>query len=267
MKNTLICCATERKAVVEDCQSDSCDAHYNCNDKDVDPTTSCDGDGDCEHENGFPSLNLNFRDSSKPKIVLNSTTTRHRADLEYNNKRPISVRSSKVVPMVLLMTMVVLCEMKRFRFHAQGFSSLASMSETGRMARIFQQHPKFKVHNQSTRHPGRNRNSEAATVAASNDYASALFSNSPLVEQQEATIPLEWIEYFSPEDNNDATTEPETPVLFLHGLLGSKRNFVTCANKLAFQLDKKRRIMGVDLRNHGDTQPWSESSKCNESSS
>eukprot|EP00536_Pseudo-nitzschia_multiseries_P001568 jgi/Psemu1/294459/fgenesh1_pm.19_\ len=50
----------------------------------------------------------------------------------------------------------------------------------------------------------------------------------------------------------------EAPVLFLHGLLGSKRNFATCANMLARQIDKKRRIIGVDLRNHGDTQPWSD---------
>jgi esterase len=43
-----------------------------------------------------------------------------------------------------------------------------------------------------------------------------------------------------------------TPVILLHGLLGSKRNFSTVAQSLAVQLEKKRRIVGLDLRNHGD---------------
>jgi pimeloyl-ACP methyl ester carboxylesterase len=42
-----------------------------------------------------------------------------------------------------------------------------------------------------------------------------------------------------------------TPVILLHGLLGSKRNFSTVAQSLAVQLEKKRRIVGLDLRNHG----------------
>ena len=49
----------------------------------------------------------------------------------------------------------------------------------------------------------------------------------------------------------------EPPVLLLHGLLGSKRNFSSIATSLAAQLDKKRRIMALDLRNHGDnTHDW-----------
>ena len=98
------------------------------------------------------------------------------------------------------------------------------------------------------------------------NFGSALFSNPPVVEQ-EAAISLEWIEYYSPETESELRSkrkEQKTPVLFLHGLLGSKRNFATCANMLAVQLDKKRRIMGVDLRNHGDTQPWSDKSKWEE---
>lgn len=43
------------------------------------------------------------------------------------------------------------------------------------------------------------------------------------------------------------------PVIFLHGLLGNRRNFATIGRSLAQQLDRKRRIIGVDLRNHGDT--------------
>lgn len=46
-----------------------------------------------------------------------------------------------------------------------------------------------------------------------------------------------------------------TPVIFLHGLLGSKRNFASIAASLSQQLSthRRRRIVGVDLRNHGDT--------------
>jgi pimeloyl-ACP methyl ester carboxylesterase len=43
----------------------------------------------------------------------------------------------------------------------------------------------------------------------------------------------------------------EPPVLLLHGLLGSKRNFASLGSSLASQLDKKRRILAMDLRNHG----------------
>lgn len=89
---------------------------------------------------------------------------------------------------------------------------------------------------------------------------SMLFSSGPSIvgqEQETTSVSLEWIEFYAPEAGGE-----ETPVLFLHGLLGSKRNFATCASMLARQIDKKRRIMGVDLRNHGETQPWSDNSKC-----
>ncbi len=51
---------------------------------------------------------------------------------------------------------------------------------------------------------------------------------------------------FSPHIDS---TEPA--VLLLHGLLGSKRNFASIGASLASQLDKKRRILAMDLRNHG----------------
>jgi len=53
------------------------------------------------------------------------------------------------------------------------------------------------------------------------------------------------------KDHHD-TTAP--PVLLLHGLLGSKRNFATIGNSLASQLEHKRRIIGLDMRNHGTLQ-------------
>jgi len=41
------------------------------------------------------------------------------------------------------------------------------------------------------------------------------------------------------------------PVIFLHGLLGQKRNFDTIGRSLVNQLRKSRRVLAVDLRNHG----------------
>ncbi len=132
-------------------------------------------------------------------------------------------------------------------FHAQGFSSFTIMTDTKGITKL--QNGKFCMRNQYNRPCGRRIQRTFS--------GSVLFSKSPTIE--EATISLEWMEYFAPTIENDE--RQETPVLFLHGLLGSKRNFATCANMLAVQLDKKRRIIGVDLRNHGNTQPWSEESK------
>jgi esterase len=42
------------------------------------------------------------------------------------------------------------------------------------------------------------------------------------------------------------------PVVILHGLFGSKRNWTSVAERLA----QTRRVLSVDLRNHGDS-PWS----------
>ena len=50
-----------------------------------------------------------------------------------------------------------------------------------------------------------------------------------------------------------AAAEAAPPVVFLHGLLGNRRNFATIARSLAAQLQTKRRLLAVDLRNHGDT--------------
>ena len=50
----------------------------------------------------------------------------------------------------------------------------------------------------------------------------------------------------------DHTIDENEPVILLHGLLGQKRNFASLGNALMKQLEKKRQIFAVDLRNHGD---------------
>lgn len=52
-----------------------------------------------------------------------------------------------------------------------------------------------------------------------------------------------------------AEDEQEPPLLIAHGLFGSARNFHTLAKKLA----ATRRVIAVDMRNHGDA-PWGKAS-------
>ena len=55
----------------------------------------------------------------------------------------------------------------------------------------------------------------------------------------------------------DNIISEKEPVILLHGLLGQKRNFASLGTSLASQLQNKRRILAVDLRNHGDnTHDW-----------
>ena len=61
------------------------------------------------------------------------------------------------------------------------------------------------------------------------------------------TVTLQWTDFHAPDNTEN------TPVLLLHGLLGSKRNFASLAASLGAQLEQQRRIFGVDLRNHGDS--------------
>lgn len=66
-----------------------------------------------------------------------------------------------------------------------------------------------------------------------------------------APIQLSMIEYTT-SSSSDSTTHP--PILFLHGLLGSKRNFNSLATTLSNLLvDQNRQIVGMDLRNHGES--------------
>ena len=52
----------------------------------------------------------------------------------------------------------------------------------------------------------------------------------------------------------------ETPLIILHGLYGAGGNFQTWAKKLAQDYEPNRRIVLVDLRNHGDSEHASDMS-------
>ena len=66
-----------------------------------------------------------------------------------------------------------------------------------------------------------------------------------------SNVDLKYIEF------TDNAIDGGEPVLLLHGLLGQKRNFASLGTALASQLEKKRKIFAVDLRNHGDnTHDW-----------
>ncbi|MEM9146884.1 MAG: alpha/beta fold hydrolase [Pseudomonadota bacterium] len=54
-------------------------------------------------------------------------------------------------------------------------------------------------------------------------------------------------------EHASAAAEADTPVLIAHGLFGSARNF----NSLGRRLATNRRVVQVDMRNHGDA-PWAE---------
>jgi triacylglycerol esterase/lipase EstA (alpha/beta hydrolase family) len=54
------------------------------------------------------------------------------------------------------------------------------------------------------------------------------------------------------ESTSRTTANKKAPVIFLHGLLGNKRNFSSIARSLCGRLQQPRRILGLDLRNHGD---------------
>ena len=64
-------------------------------------------------------------------------------------------------------------------------------------------------------------------------------------------VELKYTEYTKPEASSAANSKP--PVIIVHGLLGQSRNFASIAQSLAAQLQFKRRILTVDLRNHGES--------------
>lgn len=66
-------------------------------------------------------------------------------------------------------------------------------------------------------------------------------------------VPLQHIEFGS----SNASSEDKPLVIFLHGLLGNKRNFASIGRSLV-QQSPDRRFVSLDLRNHGDNEQWHE---------
>ncbi|KAL3806833.1 hypothetical protein ACHAXA_002397 [Cyclostephanos tholiformis] len=62
-------------------------------------------------------------------------------------------------------------------------------------------------------------------------------------------VDLRYSEFLPPTATGMAN---HPPVIFLHGLLGNKRNFASLASSLSSQLRNPRTIYALDLRNHGE---------------
>ena len=93
--------------------------------------------------------------------------------------------------------------------------------------------------------------SSSSSLSATSIQSTTLSTDAP--SGADTVVELEWTELFSPKQEMTTTTKTTTtPVVFLHGLLGSKRNFASLATMLGVQLQTPRTIYGVDLRNHGD---------------
>ena len=73
------------------------------------------------------------------------------------------------------------------------------------------------------------------------------------------TVDLSYTEWTARHAHDSTASASSTslrsppPVVFLHGLLGNKKNFASLARSLANQLRTPRRIFGIDLRNHGES--------------
>jgi esterase len=108
---------------------------------------------------------------------------------------------------------------------------------------------------------------QQSTIAASSPLtktatATTTTTASPKMRQKAVkTVALQWMDFHNHPPSNSNTVvslSSPPPVVLLHGLLGNKRNFQTVASSLGAQLESPRRIVGVDLRNHGDSE-WSDS--------
>mmetsp|Transcript_5129 Transcript_5129/g.10757 ORF Transcript_5129/g.10757 Transcript_5129/m.10757 type:complete len:490 (+) Transcript_5129:183-1652(+) len=210
-----------------------------------------DEDDDCDRNNSVPD--------QEPREAIYAPW--NPLQTGFGKRRP----SKSLMPMIVVILVVMAIETRYA--HVQAFSSHArtagkrTRKHCGRISR--QRLPKLEGSHRCSKSCLDQRGCRSSSSNVPDSSSAFLAGSTATVpEQDETIIPLEWIEFFDPKygdgDDGETTTEPPTPVLFLHGLLGSKRNFATCAKMLAVQLEKKRKIMGVDLRNHGETQPWSD---------
>lgn len=85
--------------------------------------------------------------------------------------------------------------------------------------------------------------------------ASSLFSSTRHYSTTTDVVDLKYSKFAPPPSQQQPQQQPQDqypPVIFLHGLLGNKRNFASLASSLSLQLQKPRSIYTLDLRNHGD---------------
>jgi esterase len=108
--------------------------------------------------------------------------------------------------------------------------------------------------------PQQERPQVANTASTGTSHRATTSTSTTLLQQssittslQKQTISLQWTDFHTVDDSQ------HPPLVLLHGLLGSKRNFVSLAKALGNQLEKPRRIVGLDLRNHGENTEHTES--------
>ena len=89
--------------------------------------------------------------------------------------------------------------------------------------------------------------------------ASSLFASTRHADYSTTTdvVDLKYSKFLTPPPPSQQQPQQQPqdqypPVIFLHGLLGNKRNFASLASSLSLQLQKPRSIYTLDLRNHGD---------------
>lgn len=81
--------------------------------------------------------------------------------------------------------------------------------------------------------------------------ATRLCSQTPTAADSDV-VELQYSEFKPPSAESS-----HPPVIFLHGLLGNKRNFASLASSLSTQIKQPRSIYALDLRNHGEnTHDW-----------
>ena len=78
-------------------------------------------------------------------------------------------------------------------------------------------------------------------------------SSSSAPPVRSTTVPLAYTDYYSSSTTTTTATEQRPPAIFVHGLLGNKRNFVSLARSLGDRLQHPRTLVGVDLRHHGES--------------
>jgi hypothetical protein len=132
-----------------------------------------------------------------------------------------------------------------YSFRLQSFSTTTTTTMSRR--RFYRHHRLFA--------------SVAATSSSADTVRSALSKDAKPGRRDSSStgggvVELKYMDYL-PHDNDSSSTQHHNnnnnhvPIIFLHGLLGNKKNFATIATSLGLQLKKKRRIIGLDLRNHG----------------